>query len=188
GPVADRGRVAGQGVDARDDGGRGTGAADLHPAVRALVEAEREQDVAPGRAAAVVGGVVDGHAGTGVGDGGDVGDRTVRTAGVLLPTRLRLLAGAAGTRLRPRRLGPTPAAGAGLAEAGAAHRGHVRGRGRPGDAVTGVAGAGGDGHAGVVEVRVVGGEDRAGLRAAPAVGDGDDAGGAGGGVLRRVQV
>src|SRR5262249_52301453 len=116
-------------------------------------------------------GVVDGDAGVGVGDGGDVRDRTLAAAGVFLEARLGDVRAAAAAAGAPRALGPATGR-AGLGQAGAAHGDDVSARSGVLRAVAAVARADGDDDARVVEVLRVRAGSRAVLAAAVAVGDG----------------
>src|SRR6266536_286438 len=107
-----------------------------------------------------------------------IGDGPVRAAGVGLPGRLLLggrapgagaVAAGAGRAIAPDLLRPAAAHAAVAGQRGTADRGDERRRGRELHAVAAVARRGGDGHAGVVVVRVERGAG--GLGAAVAVGD-----------------
>src|SRR5262249_49865494 len=90
-----------------------------------------------------------GDAGVRVRDRRDIGDRAARAAGILLPGRLRDQSAAPAARTAPRGLGPAAGSRSGT-QARAAHGNDRVVSGRYLDAVAAVAGAGGDGDAGVV--------------------------------------
>ena len=130
---------------------------------------DRGDDRRGGAGAAVddptgVGGTVDGHTGVRIGNGRDVGLHAIGAGRVGLPGGLGLVARAAAagarviTRIPPRRLGPASRAGV-LDEGGASYGHDIGGGRRVGDVVIvaravicAVTGAGGDGHAGMVEI------------------------------------
>src|SRR6266536_2773924 len=120
GAIVHRAGVSGQRVDRRDDRGGRAGATDDSPALEALAKQLVDR---------VAVAVVDVDAGVGVRDRRDVGDRAPRAAGVGLPRLLRLIGGAAAARAAPGGLGPAAGVG-GSIQRGAAHRRHVRRRGR----------------------------------------------------------
>ena len=142
---------AGEGVDRGDDRRGGAGAAVDGPAAAAV-------------------GLVDGDAGLRVGHRGDVGVGALAAAGGdVLERRLGHRDRAAAAGAAPGGFGPAAGAAA-LGQRGAADRGDVLRGGRVADAVAGVAGAGGDRDARVVEVAGVVAGFAAVLTAAVAVG------------------
>src|SRR5262249_18746068 len=118
-------------------------------------------------------GVIDGDAGTRIGDGRDVGDRAAAAPGVGLPARLGNESAAAAAGAAPDHLAPA-AATAGIAREARAARGGDGGQGgrELAVAVAAVAGAGGDGVAGMVEMSVSETDLAGPLAAAVAVTDG----------------
>src|SRR5712691_11767895 len=127
GAVGDRGRVAGECVDAGDERRGEAGSADLEPAALAVV----------------AGRVVDGGAAGRVGVGSDIGDRPPRTAAVLLPGGLRFVGAAAAAGAAPGRLALARVVGVQV-QGRAADGGDVAGGGRILDPVAAVARGDGD--------------------------------------------